>query len=174
MADQEGKLESEVREMHLKEEARDADDADMDTVPEAGVKQERSGSGSGDDSQPARAQKASRSPLKSQSAEQSPMSKDEEDEDLVGGEVTLKQEPGKPPRLARSTSHKVERRPPPLFTDYADSTTEATSTFQVIPDCLYANKYLGATDPALECDCAEEWGKSTVPQQVWFRMHTRY
>ena len=100
----------------------------------------------------------SRSPVKSQSVTQSPMPKVEKEE-LIGGDVTLKQEPGKAPKLSRSTSHKVEKRPPPLFTDYPDATADATKTFQVIPDCTYANKYLGSTDPALECDCAEEWGE---------------
>ena len=82
------------------------------------------------------------------------------DEEVVGGDIELKLEPGKPPKLQRKSSHKVERRPPPLFFDYEDMTAAATSTFGVITECNYANKYLGTTEHALECDCAEEWGKS--------------
>ncbi|RMX77507.1 hypothetical protein D0868_16606, partial [Hortaea werneckii] len=83
------------------------------------------------------------------------------DPETVGGEVTLKLEPGKPPKLARTTSRKVERRPPPLFFDHEDKTGEATSSFTVMSECTYANKYLGTTEHALECDCAEEWDATT-------------
>lgn len=154
--DPERKLESEVRDMHLKEEDRDAG---MDDVPEAQVKEEHSASRGVEDSTPMSIKRSSRSPDEPKERLQSPTPKSEQEE-VVGGEVTLKQEPGKPPKLARSTSRKVERRPPPMFDDYKDSTTEATSSFQVITECTYANKGLGSTDPALECDCAEEWGKS--------------
>lgn len=152
---QERKLASEVQDMHLKEEDRDED---MDTLPAAALKSERSSSHDGEGSTPMSIKKPSHSPSEHQVA-QSPTPKSE-NEDLVGGEVTLKQEPGKPPKLSRTISRKVERRPPPMFNDYKDSTSEATSTFQVITECSYANKNLGSTDPALECDCAEEWGKS--------------
>ena len=80
-------------------------------------------------------------------------------EEVVRGDITLKLEPGKPPRLSRSASQKVVARPPRLFTDEPDRTEEATKTFTVIADCLYASKALGSTEPALECDCVEEWGK---------------
>lgn len=173
IAKQEERLESEVREMHLKEEDRDVDDANMDTVPEAGLKKERSMSVLANDDAHEDIMKASRSPAKSQSVAQSPASKSEQ-EDMVGGEVTLKQEPGKPPKLARSTSHKIEKRPPPMFNDYKDSTADATSTFQVITECTYANKSLGSTDPALECDCAEEWGKSSFDNFKFYRVHGEY
>lgn len=158
MAKQEEKLESEVRGMHLKEEDQDTNEASMEAVPEAASQQERAPSYGAGESTPTVAKSNSRSPVKSESMAASPAPKNEQ-EDMVGGDVTLKQEPGKPPRLARATSHKVERRPPPMFSDYKDSTSDATSTFQVITECSYANKYLGTTDPALECDCAEEWGK---------------
>lgn len=154
---QEKRLASEVQDMHLKEEDRDAD---MDTPPAAALKSERSTSHDVEDGTPVSIKKSSQSPAELQDA-QSPTSKSE-NEDLVGGDVTLKQEPGKPPKLSRTISRKVERRPPPMFNDYKDSTSEATSTFQVITECSYANKGLGSTDPALECDCAEEWGKSRL------------
>lgn len=156
LASSEQKLESEVRDMHLKEEERDAD---MDNVPEADMQKERSASTSIKEGTPMSAKRSSRSPDELQSKVQSPTPRSEQEE-VVGGEVILKQEPGKPPKLSRSISRKVEKRPPPMFNEYKDSTTEATSSFQVITECTYANKGLGATDPALECDCAEEWGKS--------------
>lgn len=155
IARQERKLASEVRDLHLKEEDRDAD---MDTLPAAELKSERSASRDAETGTPMSIKRSSRSPVEPKGS-QSPAPKSEH-EDLVGGDVTLKQEPGKPPKLSRTTSRKVERRPPPMFNDYKDSTSEATSTFQVITECSYANKNLGSTDPALECDCAEEWGKS--------------
>lgn len=157
LAVQEKKLEIEVRDMHLKEEDRDAD---MDTGSEAALKQEeRSTPQSAVGGTPMSIEQSSRSPHEPHKGTQSPTPKSEH-EDVVGGDVTLKQEPGKPPKLSRTTARKVERRPPPMFNDYKDSTAEATSSFQVITECSYANKGLGTTDPALECDCAEEWGKS--------------
>lgn len=153
-AKQEKKLASEVRDMHLKEEDGDAN---MDTIPAAALKSERSASGDAEGATPMGNKRSSHSPVELQDT-QSPAAKGEH-EDLVGGDVTLKLEPGKPPKLSRTASRKVEKRPPPLFNDYKDSTSEATSTFQVMTECSYANKNLGATDPALECDCAEEWGE---------------
>jgi hypothetical protein len=175
---QEKKLETEVRDMHLKEEDRDAD---MDAGSEAILKQEeRSTPQSAAEGTPMSIEQPSRSPNELQEGTQSATPKSE-NADLVGGDVTLKQEPGKPPKLARTTARKVERRPPPMFNDYKDSTAEATSSFQVITECSYANKGLGTTDSALECDCAEEWGKSpfiitpgvapTKPADKWHRSH---
>ena len=80
-------------------------------------------------------------------------------EKLVGGEVVLKLEPGQPLKLARTSSQKIVARPAPLFTSYADKTEESKSTFQVVPACIYLNKYIGSTEQAMECDCVEEWGK---------------
>jgi hypothetical protein len=161
-AKQERKLASEVQDMHLKEEDRDAD---MDTLPTAELKSERSTSHDEEVGTPMSIKRTSNSPVESKEAQFAGTKS--EDEELVGGEVTLKQEPGKPPKLSRTTSRKVERRPPPMFNDYKDSTSEATSTFQVITECSYANKSLGSTDPALECDCAEEWGKSAFATTVY-------
>lgn len=145
--------------MKLKEEDTDVD---MDTVAPADPLEEdasasASGVGSGAGT-PSGMKRQSRSPTKRESALNSPALKPEQEE-TIGAEVTLKLEPGKPPKLARSTSHKVEKRPPPRFLDYEDSTPEARSTFSTIQECTYANKYLGTTEHALECDCAEEWGK---------------
>lgn len=152
-------MESNVEDMKLKEED---EDEDMDEIRVA----EPAEQGSEGPATPVTAvrpgadtpKRQSRSPLKKESISQSPAVKD--DEEMVGGDVTLKLEPGRPPKLQRTTSRKVERRPPQLFFDYEDKTPEATSTFSLLHYCTYANKYLGSTEPALECDCAEEWGKS--------------
>lgn len=145
--------------MHLKEEETDVD---MDTVPvadseSASAKTEPSG-GTNRNGTPLSPKRQSRSPMKQHCAADSPAVKGEQQE-VVGGGVTLKMEPGKPPKLARTTSQKVEKRPPPLFLEYEDKTPEAKAAFDVLPECTYANKYLGSTEHALECDCAEEWGK---------------
>ena len=147
--------------MHLKEEEEDVD-ADMDNVAAKGEHSEDNASAAGgedsDGSTPPTTKRSSRSPAKKHRSSESPAVKSE-DEETVGGEVTLKLEPGKPPKLARTTSHKVEKRPPQLFTDHEDALSEALNYFEKLPECTYANKYLGSTEPALECDCAEEWGK---------------
>ena len=84
---------------------------------------------------------------------------DEHDEEILGGEITVKMEPGHPPKLQRSSTQKVPARTPPLFSHLPDRTAEATNMFQVIADCTYSNKNLGYTEHAMECDCSEEWGK---------------
>jgi histone-lysine N-methyltransferase SETD2 len=81
------------------------------------------------------------------------------DEETVGGDILLKQEPGQPPKLSRSSSQKVVSRPPQLFDHLPDSTQDALATFEQIEACWYANKYMGYTEHAMECDCSEEWGK---------------
>ncbi|KAL8941487.1 MAG: hypothetical protein Q9216_002215 [Gyalolechia sp. 2 TL-2023] len=82
-------------------------------------------------------------------------------EDVIPSSVTLKQQPGQPPKLTRSTSQKVMARPPPTFDDHPDKTNEAKATFQVIPGCIYSTKAIGATDHAMDCECSEEWDAST-------------
>lgn len=152
--DKPARLESEVRDLKLKEEDVDMD---MDNDAPAFVKDEASAPGSGV-ATPIAVKRPSRSPTKTQSFANSPAVKSDEQE-MIGGDVTLKMEPGKPLKLSRSVSHKIEKRPPQLFHDYEDATAEATSTFEILPVCTYANKYLGTTEHALECDCSEEWGK---------------
>lgn len=80
-------------------------------------------------------------------------------EETIGGDVIFKHESGYPPKLARTSSQKIPSRAAPLFIDYADKTGEAKDTFSVIPGCIYSNKSIGSTEQAMECDCAEEWGK---------------
>ncbi|KAF2791467.1 hypothetical protein K505DRAFT_248908 [Melanomma pulvis-pyrius CBS 109.77] len=98
----------------------------------------------------------SQSPVKQQgSTVSSP--EDAEHEEVVGGEITLKMEPGKAPKLSRTASQKVISRAPRLFLDLPDSTEDAKTTFTVLSECTYGNKSLGNTEHALECDCTEEW-----------------
>lgn len=153
------RLESEVRDMEgmqLKEE--EDDDSDMDTIPVlAAAAREVSGFASGSGT-PASVKRQSRSPIKQKIEIDSPAVKSDNQE-TVGGDVTLKLEPGKPPKLSRSTSHKIEKRSPRLFFDHDDSTEDSKCTFDVLPHCTYANKSLGSTEHALECDCAEDWGE---------------
>ncbi|KAF3041548.1 histone methyltransferase set2 [Didymella heteroderae] len=85
-------------------------------------------------------------------------------EEVVGGDIVLKMEPGPGGRalkLSRSALQKVISRPPPLYIDLPDSTEAAKETFVVLPECTYSNRHIGTTDPALECDCSEEWDAVT-------------
>lgn len=146
--------------MQLKDE--EDDDQDMGEMEEMeAVKQEavaRVSALRGDSGTPTGQKRQGQSPVKRSNGTESPAVRFEE-EDTIGGDVSVKLEDGKPPKLARSTSHKVERRQPQLFFDYADSTKEACASFDKLTECTYANKHLGTTEHALECDCSEEWGK---------------
>jgi [histone H3]-lysine36 N-trimethyltransferase len=120
-------------------------------------------------STPARASSSSLSPAsKASESSSSPLMKLENESEgkasdmmtsSIGGDITFKQEPGKPPKLARSSSQKVVARPPQLFNHLPDSVNEACQTFEVIQGCIYGSKYMGHTEHAMECDCSEEWGK---------------
>jgi hypothetical protein len=92
-------------------------------------------------------------------AVQTPKSESNDHQEILGGDIALKVEPGKAPKLSRKSSQKVISRPPPLFDDLPDSTKEAVGSFQVIRDCIYGSKYMGSSEhDALGCDCSEEWG----------------
>jgi len=82
-----------------------------------------------------------------------------ENEEIVGGDITVKLETGQPPKLSRAASRRIIARPPTLYLELPDATPEAVASFDRIPQCTYGNKYLGSTDHALECDCSEEWGE---------------
>jgi len=102
----------------------------------------------------------SQSPIKSQSASQTPKSEYGSEQELVGGDITVTVEPGKLPKLSRKSTQKVPARPPPLFDDLPDVTTEAIEVFQVIKDCIYGSKNMGFSEhEPLDCDCSEEWRK---------------
>jgi len=103
---------------------------------------------------------ASQSPVKHEKASQSPFTGSERHEAVLGGEITIKQEPGQPPKLSRSTSQRMVARPQPVFNDYEDKTKEAREGFEVIPECSYSSKYIGSSEhDSMDCDCAEEWGR---------------
>ncbi|PWW78077.1 hypothetical protein C7212DRAFT_363028 [Tuber magnatum] len=78
-----------------------------------------------------------------------------------GSEASVKQENGTPPRkFQRAAPRKSARKPPTLFTDYPDSTREATSTFSVIDECIYSTKSIGDSgqdDEVMSCECRAEW-----------------
>ncbi|KAF2261669.1 hypothetical protein CC78DRAFT_345430 [Lojkania enalia] len=103
---------------------------------------------------------STQSPVKQHSSKSSSPGSGEHEE-VLGGEITLKMEPGKAPKLSRTASQKVVSRPPPLFLDRPDVTDKAKGTFVVLPECTYGNRSLGATEPALECECKEEWDPVT-------------
>jgi histone-lysine N-methyltransferase SETD2 len=72
-----------------------------------------------------------------------------------------------PAKLSRKQSQKVTSAPM-LFDHLLDATADACKTFQVINDCLYGSKHMGASgsDP-MDCDCTEEWRKfSRFPRSV--------
>jgi SET domain-containing protein len=77
-------------------------------------------------------------------------------------ETLIKMEPLHPSKPSRSASQKAIPRAAPLFDHLEDATMEAKRSFAVLDICTYANKFLGYTEHAMECDCNEEWGKSTT------------
>lgn len=132
-----------------------------DEVPTPG-KSEKSRS-----STPATKKSASRSPYPKQSASQSPKSEDEDGEEHIGGDITVTVEPGKAPKLLRTSSQKIIARPPQLFSDLPDSTEESLDVFHLIKDCIYGAKHFGASDnDALDCDCSEEWSELSQSHNI--------
>jgi [histone H3]-lysine36 N-trimethyltransferase len=106
-----------------------------------------------------RPSKFSRTPT---SKPQTPKSQNAMHEEIIGGDISVKSEPGKPTKLARSSSQKIIKKGATLFDHLADKTEQATKSFQVIDTCIYQNKHLGLTDDdAFECDCDEDWGNVT-------------
>ena len=103
----------------------------------------------------------SQSPAKNGHISDLPTPSDGNREEVVGGDVTVSVEPGQPPKLSRSTSQRIKARPPALFLDAADTTSEAQKHFDTITDCSYCNKHIGSTEHgSMDCDCVEEWGMS--------------
>ena len=129
------------------------EDTSRDTQALSDLKRSRS-------STPAISKSASQSPAKLQSSSPSPKSEVDEDEETIGGDITLTVEPGKAPKLSRKAPQKVASRPAPIFDHLEDVIDEATSVFQVIKDCIYGSKYMGYSEhDALDCDCSEEWSE---------------
>ena len=149
-------VEEEFKEMNLKTEDSLSEEDEYGTIRVEEIKPEFS-----DIESPVKMETKSRrwSPKKARSKSHSPTKMNGEHEEVIGGDITLKMEPGQPPKLARTASQKVTMKAPLLFDHYDDKTQEATSIFHVITDCSYSNKSMGSTEHAMECDCAEEWGK---------------
>ena len=102
------------------------------------------------------------SPSNPSKSSQTPNMIKDEYEEVIGGDITVKMEPGQPPKLARTSSQKITPRAAPLFHTLPSKTDEAIETFQVLPSCTYTSKYIGSTEHALDCDCTEEWGKACL------------
>ncbi|KAG8532073.1 uncharacterized protein KY384_003710 [Bacidia gigantensis] len=101
---------------------------------------------------------ASHSPVKKETGSHSSTPTEEKQEAVVGGDVTLKMEPGEPLKLARTASQKIKKRPPHLYNDAKDRTMEAQKHFDMLPECTYSNKSIGSTEHgSMDCDCEEEW-----------------
>ncbi|KAJ5095095.1 hypothetical protein N7532_007386 [Penicillium argentinense] len=71
-----------------------------------------------------------------------------------GDKKSPPQEPT-PTKPSRTPSQKDVQRQ--IFDHLPDSTQDALATFEQIDTSWYANKYMGQTEHAMECDCAEEW-----------------
>ncbi|KAL8655245.1 MAG: hypothetical protein Q9210_000993, partial [Variospora velana] len=146
-----------LKELHLQKE--DTGRRRGDTLSENIIRRERP---LGGDTSPSTVSRphSLQSPRKQGASSQSSTVSTPKNEEIIPSSVTLKQQPGQPPTLARSTSQKVISRTPPTFDDYQSRTDEANGTFQVIPGCTYSSKAIGATDHAMDCECAEEWDVS--------------
>ena len=72
---------------------------------------------------------------------------------------TIKMDALSAPKLGRSASQKVASITTTLVDHLPDATAEAKSSFAVMEACTYANRFLGYTEHAMECDCSEEWGE---------------
>ena len=107
-----------------------------------------------------RTPKTSATPQLSQTPKTPKPDPTEEHEEVLGGDITVKMEPGKPPKLSRSSTHKIMAKPVALFDHLPDKTSEACEVFEVIQDSIYANKNIGGVDDdGFECECDEDWGK---------------
>lgn len=151
-----------IKEMKIKGEDSSSDEEMYETIRVEEVKPQPAHTDKIELSAKMKVKSATQSPKKSRSTSRSPTNAKAEPEEKVGGEITLKLEPGQPPKLTRTMSHKVPARIVQMFDDYEDKTEEATGVFQVITECNYSAKYLGSTEHAMECDCAEEWGKISL------------
>lgn len=156
--DKSAQLEPELRDMQIAEGAASDGGESEGALQVKGEEADRSrGYGSTPSAIPPRLQTRSKSRSPAIKADSQPPSPASAHEETVGGDIVLKMEPGKAPKLARAASQKVVARPPPLYLDLPDSTDAAKETFTVLAECSYANKHIGSTDPALECDCQSDW-----------------
>jgi len=109
--------------------------------------------------------RSAKDPSEEKSPSSRDSSKDEKTETLEAG-ITVTSEPGEAPKLSRSASKQVARRPAQLFDHLPSATAEATSTFEILKDCTYQTKYIGSSNQEEEdnlvCDCKPEWGRSSM------------
>lgn len=101
---------------------------------------------------------SSSSTVKSRATSASSIDKKDAGDRLDDSVVKMETLPSLKP--GRSGSQKAIPRSAPLFDHFEDATMEATRSFSLLDACTYANKFLGYTEHAMECDCNEEWGKS--------------
>ena len=114
----------------------------------------------------------SQSPMKNGHDSEASTPTNEKRQEIVGGDITLKMEPGQPPKLSRSTSQKIVARSPVSYNDYPDKTEEAQRYFEMLPACSYANKYIGASQHQyMDCECVEEWGKACTPLSIYIYVY---
>ena len=149
-------VEEGLKEMKIKN-GDSSDEEVQDTIVVEAVKHElvvQSGTSNAIGAKP-----ATQLPKRNASGTQSPVKAEDGHREVVAGEITVKLEPGQPPKLARTPSKNIVARCAPIFDTYEDKTEEATGVFQLLTECTYSAKYLGSTEHAMECDCAEEWGK---------------
>lgn len=150
-------IETEIKDLHL-DHARNH--LGQERLPSRGLKQADS---NGSRSPPANVKSRSSSDESGETEDLGIPYEPQGHEAVLRGEVTLKREPGQPPKLSRSTSHKVIAGPAQLYNDYPDKTKEAQATFTVLEECLYSSKYIGSTEhDSMECDCSEEWGEDSI------------
>ena len=81
------------------------------------------------------------------------------DDDIVGGDVTIKMQNGEAAKISHSPKRKVKAKRHPKFLDEHDATDEATQAFERLTECIYANKNFGITDKVMECDCTSTLSK---------------
>jgi histone-lysine N-methyltransferase SETD2 len=85
----------------------------------------------------------------------------------AGSDTASTPDNGSGTRLTRKAPQKQVRSTPALFLDCPDATEESYSAFQLISDCLYGSKHMGASEhDALDCDCNEEWRKYFHPSPI--------
>ena len=142
----------------------DAHEDGLRATPSSDIKDEPSGSAINSPALLPQKIKTSRSSssstVKSRATSASSIEKKEVVEALE--QTSLKMEPSHSTKPSGSTSQKAIPRTAPLFDHLEDATMDAKSTFAVLDACTYANKFLGYTEHAMECDCSEEWGKSST------------
>ena len=145
--------------------SNDVDRSDGFSSTHAGpIKHEPRGSATNSPALPPQKVKTSRSSSSSTVKSRGTSASSVDKKEIVdsSGEILVKMELVPPSKPSRSASQKAIPRSALLFDHLEDATMEAKRAFAVLDNCTYANKFLGYTEHAMECDCNEEWGKSTT------------